>query len=314
MLQLRRDADAIVTTLEKNYEESRELEALEISRILTKQSTLFAIFLLDFVLPQVSKLSKCLQSEKLDLTILSSLMDATLHTLDDVLQSAAKRILKLQEVKDVMETTTAIKSTTHCRHHQLSEASSYASFTSLKDNIQKRFNSQDIASPFSFDPKNIPNSPTYQSTYGVEGIKPSVSTMAEKASKPSFSTMVESFQQSLYMVLSLQCNLSSPLICKQSGKLFEDTQQISRRRIRMSSWKKLPTSSMLETICPSLSTLAKVCQTLPVGAASVESSISQMKTIKTRLRNRLGEVNHSYLMKTAIESPQTLSEEQLNNL
>lgn len=82
----------------KNYEESHEPEAFGISKILIKQSTLFAIYLLDFVLPQVSKLSKCLQAEKLDLSVISSVVDATLHTLDDALLSAANWALELQDI------------------------------------------------------------------------------------------------------------------------------------------------------------------------------------------------------------------------
>ena len=39
---------------------------------------------------------------------------------------------------------------------------------------------------------------------------------------------------------------------------------------------KLSTSSMLETLCPSLSILVRVCLTLPVGTASVERSFLQM--------------------------------------
>ena len=109
---MKRCYDAIVTTLEKNYKEYHEPKALGICRILTKQSSLFAIYLLDFVLPHVTKLNKCLQSEKLDLTITSSLVDATLHTLDYVLQPAAHWGLKLQEVKEEMETAIAIRSTT----------------------------------------------------------------------------------------------------------------------------------------------------------------------------------------------------------
>ena len=48
--------------------------------------------------------------------------------------------------------------------------------------------------------------------------------------------------------------------------------------------KELSTNSMLETMCLSLSTLAIVCLTIPVGTASVEHSFSEMKMIKTRLR------------------------------
>ena len=46
--------------------------------------------------------------------------------------------------------------------------------------------------------------------------------------------------------------------------------------------KKLSTSSMLETMCPSMCALAKVCLTLPVGIASVEHerSFSQIRMVK----------------------------------
>ena len=72
---------------------------------------------------------------------------------------------------------------------------------------------------------------------------------------------------------------------------------------------------MLETVCPSLSTLAKACLTIPVGTASVELSFSQMKIIKTRLRNRLGDtIDLSHLMKIVIESPQSLSDEELEQV
>ena len=99
---------AIVFALETIYQESHEPEALGISKISMKHSTLFAIYLLDYILPEVSKLSKSLQTEKLDLSIISSLVDATLHTLKDVLQPAAKCVLDLQEVKEEMDITVCI--------------------------------------------------------------------------------------------------------------------------------------------------------------------------------------------------------------
>ena len=40
-----------------------------------------------------------------------------------------------------------------------------------------------------------------------------------------------------------------------------------------------------------------------VGTATVERSFSQMKMIKTRLRNRLGDLNLSRIMRIAIEAP-----------
>ena len=100
---------AIISALETIYQESHEPEALSISKILSKP--LFAIYLLDYILPEVSKLSKSLPTEKLDLSIISSLVDATLHTVEDVLQPAAKWVLDLQEVKEEMDITVGINST-----------------------------------------------------------------------------------------------------------------------------------------------------------------------------------------------------------
>ena len=53
---------------------------------------------------------------------------------------------------------------------------------------------------------------------------------------------------------------------------------------------------------------------LLVATASVERSFSQMKMIKTRLRNRIGESSLSSLMRIAIESPEKLSDNDLENI
>ena len=67
--------------------------------------------------------------------------------------------------------------------------------------------------------------------------------------------------------------------------------------------KELTTNSMLLAMFHNLSVIANICLSIPVGTTSVEWSFSQMKMIKTRLRNCLGEMSLSLLMKIAIESP-----------
>ena len=54
--------------------------------------------------------------------------------------------------------------------------------------------------------------------------------------------------------------------------------------------------------------------TILVRTASVEQSFSQMKLIKSRLRNRLGEKGLSYLMKIVIESPKNLSDDDFEKI
>ena len=56
--------------------------------------------LCQLVLSLVFKLSKCLQTEKLDLSIISSLVHATLHTIAEALLPAANWVLELMDVRE----------------------------------------------------------------------------------------------------------------------------------------------------------------------------------------------------------------------
>ena len=78
--------------------------------------------------------------------------------------------------------------------------------------------------------------------------------------------------------------------------------------------KELTTNSMLIAMFPNLSVIANICLSIPVGTASVERNFSQTKMIKTRLRNRLGEMSLSLLIKIVIESPQKMSDRDLEEV
>ena len=74
---------AIVRALDSIHDSTHEPEALGHSKALSKHATIAAIFLLDYTLPQVGKLSRSLQTESLDLTVVSTLVEATLIALDE---------------------------------------------------------------------------------------------------------------------------------------------------------------------------------------------------------------------------------------
>ena len=78
--------------------------------------------------------------------------------------------------------------------------------------------------------------------------------------------------------------------------------------------QELAINDTLIALLPNLHKLACCCLSLPIGTTSVERSFSQMKLIKTRLCNRLGERSLSRLMKIAIESPETLSDSDLEEV
>ena len=62
----------VFLTLENIYETSHEPEALGLSKALSSHSTIAAMYLLDYNLPQVAKLSRALQTKHLDLSLISS--------------------------------------------------------------------------------------------------------------------------------------------------------------------------------------------------------------------------------------------------
>ena len=101
---------AIITALNNIHQNTHEPEALGLSKTLSKQSTVAAIYMLDYVLPQVAKLSRTLQTEHMDLYVISSLVDATLHTLDTVLPSA-NWVLELLDKREHLEEAAGIKVT-----------------------------------------------------------------------------------------------------------------------------------------------------------------------------------------------------------
>ena len=67
-----------------------------------------AIFLVDEVLPQTARLSKALQAVQLDLSAISSLVDATLHILDAAMEPSANWILQLVDVKEELAATIGV--------------------------------------------------------------------------------------------------------------------------------------------------------------------------------------------------------------
>ena len=60
-----------------------------------------------------------------------------------------------------------------------------------------------------------------------------------------------------------------------------------------------------------ISTVASIYVSIPVSTASVERSFSQMKLIKTR-QNQSGQSSLSYLMKMALQTPEKLSDSDLD--
>ena len=164
----------IVLALENIYETLHEPEALRLSKALSRHSTIAAMYLLDYILPQVSKLSHALQTKQLDLSLISSLMDATLNSLDDAILPLANWVLHLQDAREELKAATGIE-VTHLDICSFQERVGKPFIRLIKDNTssQFRFSSKAVLSAFSiFDPKKVPSLSTHElPLYGDSSIQ-----------------------------------------------------------------------------------------------------------------------------------------------
>ena len=69
-------------------------------------TTIAAIYLLDYTLPLVAKLSKSLQTKQLYFSVISSLVDAVLHAMDAAINPAAFCVLEHLDSKDDLQQAT----------------------------------------------------------------------------------------------------------------------------------------------------------------------------------------------------------------
>ncbi len=148
---------SIVLALENIYETSHEPEALGLSKAPSSHSTTAAMYLLDYNLPQVAMLSRALQTKHLDLSLISSLVEATYNSLDDAILPSANWVLQPQDAREELNAATGIE-VTHLDICSFQERVVKPFIRLIKDNISSLFrsSSKDVLSAFSIsDPKKV---------------------------------------------------------------------------------------------------------------------------------------------------------------
>lgn len=144
---------ALVVTLDSNHQNFHEPEALGLYKHLSQFNTVASLYLLDYTLPVVAKLSKSLQTKQLDLSMISGLVEAVLRSLDDAITQATNWVLELLDSKDDLEQVTGLNITTD----EISRFQEKVGPFNLK-NISNRFSScHHIVSALAvFDPQTYP--------------------------------------------------------------------------------------------------------------------------------------------------------------
>ena len=133
------------------YETSHEPEALGLCNAFSSHSIIAAMYLLNYIPPQVVRLSYALQTKHLDLSFSSSLVDAILNSLDDNILLSGNYVLQLQDERQRLKAATGIE-VTHLDICSLQERVGKPFIRFIKDNISSLFrsSSKDVLSAFIF--------------------------------------------------------------------------------------------------------------------------------------------------------------------
>lgn len=301
---VRRVLPALIQTFEEVYAESGDAEAYGLSKLLCTYKFVACLYMLCDVLHTVAKLQGSLQTKDLDLSVIPSMVESTLE--------------RLRELKDNPVSSTWFKdhslvfsSPDHLGNLNVtvteSDRDSFIKSTyrpylqSVIDHISSRMLSSDKVSAFSlFDPLHLPKEEEDLSTYGSEKLK----------------TLINFYGRPQKITFESKTAVSTPDI---DQDLMEAEWKVFRRllfnKFKTNTAKDvihaLMSNSTLSSAFPNLTTLAKILSVIPVTTATVERSFSDMKLIKTRLRNRLGDETLDQAMRVSIEGPETLKEEHL---
>ena len=141
------------------YETSHEPEAFGLSKALSSLSTIAAEHLLEYILPNLAKLNRAIQSNHLDLSLNSSLVEAALNKLDNAIVSSENWVLQLQDTREELKASTGID-LNHLDICPFQKVYGKSFIRLIKDYISSRFrsSSKDALLAFStFDPKKVPN-------------------------------------------------------------------------------------------------------------------------------------------------------------
>ena len=175
----------------------------------------------------------------------------------------------------------------------------------LKANITSRFSSSTaVVSALSiFDPRKVPKPDSVSlPTYGDDSVEKLIAHYGE-----------DRYAETVDGEETVKRTMISTEILTE-WKTFRQLLVKRPRDTTASQLKELVSSYMLKAMFPNLHKMASIGLTIPVSTASVERSFSQMKLIKTRLRNALCDCSLSHLMKIAIEAPEVLSDSDLDEI
>lgn len=295
---------SVVLSLEREGSERSEAKAIGLCKLVTEYRFVCTMLLLCDSLPHVTHLSKCFQIEAVDYSIIPAMLSSTITSLEQLITSDGPNLANLQTYLEGLEQANI----TIVKQHNLGESYFLENIRQpylkkLIDNLKDRFEDKSLINAFDiFDPKKIPHR---QMDENDHNIMESTNTGTEEQQDCE---MFMTYGNDHIRNLSKQYQDDDVGVCSSLEECLEEWGCF--RQYMHDNYKNLKHRDVIKELCsnmaissifPNMSAFAQVCRVIPIHTADVERTFSQLKLIKTRIRNRLAESTLDSLLRISIE-------------
>ena len=288
--RLRKCFISVVLSLQREGEERSDAKALGLSNLVTEYRFVCTMLLLCDALPHVSHLSKCFQSSDCDYSIIPRMVSSTVCALKQLKTVDSVNLKGLQAFLDEIDKSgVTIKKPSHLGEEYFKKSIRDPYLDALIGNIETRFDDQSVMTSFDiYNPAKLPK-------------------LSDNPSKDELESFTEFGNQDVETIAhQFEGVVADPMECLEEWSSFrqflkENCSTMKHREVI----SNLCSDPSWQAIYPNMSTFAKICRVVPIQTADVERTFSQLKLIKTRVRNRMLEKTLDSLLRIAIEGPPT---------
>ena len=318
MRAIRKELPALITTLQQLYETTGDAEAFGLSTLLSSFTAVASVVFLSEVLDILARMNATMQRKVADFSKMQALLQFTLDELKSLKEEKAEWCSSTESTLAQLETEYGIEigrprhGSARSRFALISNTKEYRSqiaipyIDSLVDNINRRFSDKAVkllVASSIFNPAQLPTEESTMSSYGVQEIRNLADFYGKEASVDYLGVTYTSAPLVDRDELLSEWKIFRRALCKEK-ELIVRLKKLSTPPSMQEVLQSMRATEAYKGIFPQTFTLINILLALPVGTATVERSFSQMKLIKTRLRNRLSDINLSRLMKIAVEGPE----------
>ncbi|XP_065831995.1 zinc finger protein 862-like [Oscarella lobularis] len=293
--QIKSAFTSLAVSLQREGIERSDAKALGLNALITDIRFVKTLLLMCDALPIVSHLSKCFQSSSVDFSMIQPMISSSLEAITELKLQDGRN---MQELPDFLLRVEGagidIKHAANFTDAQFKEQIKMPFLTNLIDNINRRFAESNILAAFSIFNASLlpytqrPSPNEEERRLSMQYGNNNVSVLAEQFLP---SGAIEGVDECLQEWFTLKAYMRKNWVSSDSS--------MSQKEVI----EKLCKDFTLIQIFPNLSQLARICRTLPIHTADVERSFSQLKLVKTRIRNRLKEDTLDALLRIAVEGP-----------